>query len=172
MAKLYSQEFKEKMVAKLLQPGGPTVRQLSKDIGVSKTALYNWKIACTQIPQEGKTSMNSKDNSNHRRPQNWSAEAKLEAVKKTYGMTAEEVGAFCRQHGIYSTHLEQWQKALIEGLKPSVNKEQRAENIKLKSAIKELNSELKRKDKALAETTALLVLKKKANLIWGEEEDD
>ena len=38
--------------------------------------------------------------------------------------------------------------------------------------IRELEKELRRKDKALAETAALLVLKKKANAIWGDEDDD
>jgi hypothetical protein len=61
---------------------------------------------------------------------------------------------------------------IIDGLKPSANKEQRLENLKLKAQIKELKSDLYRKDKALAETSALLVLKKKANLIWGDGKDD
>jgi len=66
----------------------------------------------------------------------------------------------------------EWRQSIIEGLKPSVNKEQKIENIKLKTELKSLKSELNRKDRALAETTALLVLKKKANLIWGDEKDD
>jgi len=42
----------------------------------------------------------------------------------------------------------------------------------MKAKNKKLESELRRKDKALAEASALLILKKKANLIWGESEDD
>jgi transposase-like protein len=171
MAKLYSTELKGKMVAKLLQPGGPTIPELSKEVGISKTALYNWMIAYKQLALGNGTTM-EETNISSVRPQNWSAEAKLTAVNKISSMTEEDIGIYCRQNGIYSSHLEQWNELIIDGLKPSANKEQRLENLKLKAQIKELKSDLYRKDKALAETSALLVLKKKANLIWGDGKDD
>ena len=105
------------------------------------------------------------------RPQNWSAANKLRAVNETFSMTEEEVGAYCRRNGLYSNHLDEWQQALIAGLKLSNNKGQKLETAKLKVEIKQLKSELTRKEKALAETAALLILKKKADLIWGDEKD-
>jgi transposase len=171
MAKLYSEELKEKMVAKLLQSGNPTIAELSKETGISKTALYNWMISYKQRSLGDGATMKETGISSVR-PQNWSAEAKLTAVNKTSSMTEEEVGIYCRQNGIYSSYLEQWRELIIDGLKPSANKEQKSENFKLKAQIKDLKSELYRKDKALAETSALLVLKKKANLIWGDGKDD
>ena len=177
----YSQEFQEKMVEKLLCPDGPTVIQLTKESGVSKSALYKWlknfnqkasnKIEASTV----KMTVNSDKPSNKNvpiRPQNWSAVDKLNAINVTLSMTDEEIGLYCRENGIYSRHLMEWRQSIIEGLKPSVNKEQKIENIKLKTELKSLKSELNRKDRALAETTALLVLKKKANLIWGDEKDD
>ena len=87
-------------------------------------------------------------------------------------MTDEDIGAYCRKNGIYASHLIEWRQLIVEGLKPSANKEQRQENIKLKTRVKRLESELNRKDRALAETSALLILKKKANLIWGEGKEN
>lgn len=177
----YSQEFQNKMVEKLLCPGGPSVIQLAKKSGVSKSALYKWLKNLNQTASnkiEASTvnmTANSNKPSNKNvpiRPQNWSAADKLNAIIVTTSMTDEEIGFYCRENGIYSRHLIEWRQLLIEGLKPSVNKEQKIENTKLKTELKLLKSELNRKDKALAETSALLILKKKANLIWGEEKDD
>ena len=159
------------MVARLLHPDGPSVIQLAEELGVSNSALYNWQRTFKQQSLNlGIEDMN--DNIKNTRPQNWSAEAKLNAVIQTAAMTEDEVGTYCRQNGIYSHNLSDWRKALIEGLKPSVKKEQKAENIKLKSELKEIKSELVRKEKALAEASALLILKKKANLIWGDGKED
>lgn len=167
----YSQEFKEKMISKLLQSEDPNIVQLSKDSGVSRSALYQWLNSFKPGSNNNKKEKMQKENITPIRAQNWSAMDKLKAVIDTSSMAEEEIGNYCRQHGIYSTHLEQWQKAMIEGLKPSINKEHKLEVVKLKSEVKSLRSELSRKEKALAETAALLILKKKANLIWGEDKD-
>ena len=159
------------MVAKLLLPGGPSVPELSKKTGISKTALYKWLAKYKNIKSSTEENM-SQQKTIPIRPQNWSSVDKLNAVIITASMNEEEVGAYCRQHGIYSKHLIEWKQAMMEGLKPSINKEQRVENFKLKSEIKSLQSDLTRKEKALAETSALLILKKKANLIWGDGKDD
>lgn len=172
----YSQEFQEKMASKLLHPEGPTVIQLAKESGVSTSALYKWlehfknKSLNNQSSDEVDMQQNI-INPASIRPQNWSAANKLRAVNETFSMTEEEVGAYCRRNGLYSNHLDEWQQALIAGLKLSNNKGQKLETAKLKVEIKQLKSELTRKEKALAETAALLILKKKADLIWGDEKD-
>jgi transposase len=168
----YSQELQDKMVAKLLHPDGPKVLQLSSETGISKTALYNWVNKYKQ--QSGKNMkkiINDKTNAISARPQNWSAVDKLNAIIETSSLSEEELGAYCRKKGIYSNNLDDWKLTIIDGLKPSANKQQKVEVVKLKSKVKSLESELTRKEKVLAETTALLVLKKKAHLIWGGEKD-
>jgi len=172
MPRFYSKEVCDKMVAKLLLPDGPTVIELSKKSGISKTALYKWLRKHKNITITKERNMKQQNTTIPIRPQNWSSVDKLNAVITTSSMTEEEIGAYCRQNGIYSNNLANWRRAMIEGLKPSINKEQKVENFKLKSEIKSLKSELTRKEKALAETSALLILKKKANLIWGDGKDD
>ena len=46
-------------------------------------------------------------------------------------------------------------------------KENKAASQRIQDEMKQLKHDLNRKDKALAELTALLVLKKKADLLWG-----
>lgn len=162
----YISSVKEAMLSKLFTPGGPSVRELAKSSGISKTALYQWKQEATQ-----KDPMKYDAATPPNRPQNWSAEAKLKAITETSNMSDDEVGAYCRKNGLYTHHLQEWKQALIEGLKSSPSKKNRQENQKLIQETKALKQELLRKDKALAEVSALLVLKKKADLIWGTVED-
>lgn len=170
----YSQEFKEAMVAKLLHPNGKSVVELSEETGVSKGSLYKWKESFQDNALELKQGLQNMTNENAQqiRPQNWSAESKLQAVTETSIMTEEQVGEYCRQKGIYSTHLDSWRSALIAGIQPSHDKSQKSENLQLKAKVKDLTKELARKEKALAETAALLILKKKVNLLWGDAKDD
>jgi len=103
-----------------------------------------------------------------KRPQDWSREERLNALIETAKFSEEELGAWCRQKGIHTHHLEQWRRELAREQPNNKNSEFK----KLKEEIKNLKKELGRKDKALAETSALLVLKKKADAIWGDQEDD
>ena len=103
-----------------------------------------------------------------RRPLDWAAEEKLNAVLEYEKLEEEERGKYLREKGLYAVHIERWKQELVEGLKSrkSSKKDPRDKR------IKELEKELRRKEKALAETAALLVLKKKAQAIWGDGEDE
>ena len=103
-----------------------------------------------------------------RRPQDWSAEDKLNALFEYEKLEEEQRGKYLREKGIHSVHIERWKQELIEGLKSSKSGKKDPRD----KRIKELERELRRKDKALAETAALLVLKKKAQAIWGDREDE
>jgi len=102
-----------------------------------------------------------------RRPRDWSAEEKLQAVIEAESLCAEELGGFLRRRGLHEAQLREWRTIILTGLRakpvrPSPNGSAQGRR------IRELEKELDRKDKALAETAALLVLKKKAQAIWGD----
>jgi len=160
----YSVEFKEQLLAKVFSPNAPSNVELARRAGVPYPTLYQWismskkkKVKSGDIPM---------------RPKDKDAEAKLQAVFDTLQMTEEERGAYCRKKGFYSHHLEEWKKQILAGLETTHSKEQRAEHQKTISEMKKLKRDLHRKDKALAEVSALLILKKKADLLWGDNEDD
>ena len=90
-------------------------------------------------------------------------------VVETAALSEVERGEYCRKRGIYPEHLQAWRRACEQangGVSPRTHGERSAE----RRRIHALESELRRKEKALAETVALLVLRKKAQAIWGEDE--
>ena len=99
----------------------------------------------------------------------------------TLGKTEQEQSAYCRTQGIYYNHIEAWKQQILESLgavtsttdkgSKAKEKENKAASQRVQDEMKQLKSDLNRKDKALAELTALLVLKKKADLLWGDSED-
>lgn len=98
----------------------------------------------------------------------WTAEAKLKAVVDTAGLSENDVGAYVRREGLYSNQVTEWRAEIIEHFetKSSFKKDERDAKIKI------LEREILRKDKALAEASALLILQKKVDLIWGNKDAD
>ena len=73
-----------------------------------------------------------------------------------------------RREGLHATELAVWRTAAEAALSES---SRRATPTAESRRIQELERELRRKDAALAETAALLVLKKKVQEIWGDADD-
>ena len=105
-----------------------------------------------------------------KRPQDWSAKEKLAAVLEATSLSDEDLGAFLRSKGLHEAQLQQWRDQMLAGLEPITL--QRGKKAPEAKRVRELEKELRRKDKALAETATLLVLKKKAQELWGDEDDD
>ena len=103
-----------------------------------------------------------------KRPQDWTREERLNALLEAAKLSDDELGAWCRQKGLHTHHLEKWRQEFAQ----EQTRGQDPKTRQLKKEVKELKKELNRKDKALAETSALLVLKKKVDTIWGDNEDD
>lgn len=105
-----------------------------------------------------------------KRPQDRSPAEKLRLVAEASKLTDEELGEFLRREGIHQAQLDQWEEAIVGAL--GQQKRRSSKKTAESKRIRKLESELRRKEKALAEAAALLVLKKKAQEIWGDEGDD
>ena len=103
-----------------------------------------------------------------KRPQDWTTEEKLRVVLETRGLTGEELGAYLRREGIHEAVLRQWRKGVEQGLSEKHGTGRNPADVK---RIHKLERELKRKEKALAEAAALLVLQKKVQALWGDEDE-
>lgn len=172
---MYSKAFRTLIVQKMTSPNRPDVVALAEEVGVPRSTLYRWVAdAGKLIPQvevaPPPTTNHTQRPSRMKRPQDRSAEEKLAAVMEAATLSDEELGAFLRSKGIYEAQLQEWRELMLSGLNPaSVQRSKKKTEAK---RVRELEKELRRKDKALAETAALLVLKKKAQAIWGDGVDD
>ncbi len=162
----YPKEFKESIIQKMMPPNAVSVPKLAKETGVTDTTLYNWRKE-----YRNKGVAVPADNSN---PDHWSAEDKLAVVFETMPLNEAELGEYCRSKGLYAEQIEQWKQAALTGYQNTVQVTRQIshDHKKDQKKIKRLEAELNRKEKALAETAALLVLSKKCQAIWGETEED
>lgn len=162
----YPAQLKEAVVRKALARE-MTQAEIARTHGVSKSVVKKW---LHKARARGETAM---ANSEDRRARDWSAEERFAALVETHGMDEEALGAWCRRHGLHSHELAQWRRDALAGSAPAPTgaSESRGEAKRLRQEVAALRKELNRKDKALAETTALLVLQKKAQLLWGEDEE-
>ena len=135
------------------------------EFGVGRSTIGKW---LREYKQTGNMNLNSKE----KRPKDWTAEERLSALIETGTMSAEKLTGWCRKKGIFVHNLEQWEKDALSAMALKTNKKQNGKEKILQKEISILKKDLSRKDKALAETAALLVLKKKVQEIWGEPEDD
>ena len=163
----YSAAIKASVLAKAFALNGPSIVELAKEFNIPIGTIYTWKF--NMLNKQDAKQVNVPQ-----RPNDKSPEAKFQAVIETIGKTEQEQGSYCRENGIYSNHLNDWKIQMLEGLGAvsASAKELKAANQQVVNENKELKRDLHRKDKALAEVSALLILKKKAELIWGVNEDD
>jgi len=116
--------------------------------------------------------MDKSRNNEHKTLKQWSLEEKLDVVIKTASMNEEELGEFLRSNGLYRSDLEAFKKDLVS---PSSSKGRPRRDpavVALQKKNKALTRELKRKDAALSEYAARVILLKKSHEIWGTNEDD
>jgi len=171
----YTDMFKNAMIQKMAGPGAISASALSKQVDVPQATLSKW------LRMAGAGSSYNFPNAHEytkmakikgpKRPNDWSAEDKLKVVMESASLDDEQLGAFLRKKGLHQTHLEQWRLQMLDGLQNGFSKKNAKKKKSDAKRIRALEKEINRKDKALAETAALLVLKKKAQEIWGDEDD-
>jgi transposase len=149
-----------------LHPNGSSTYALAAETNVAQSTLARWRREAVTMGDMGK-----KRKTGTGKRKKWSVEERLHLVHEASQLSDEELGAFLRREGVHASQLEQWREVLHEAFgKPTPEARRRAQEDSKR--IRALERELNRKDKALAESAALLWLKKKAEEIWGDEDDD
>ncbi len=160
----YSEDFKASIIARMLPPNNVGVLQLEKETGVSRKTLYTWRIQHRVSPDNAQASRAI--------PAELSSEEKFAVVMESASLNEVELSEYCRNKGLYPEQIQAWRKTCMQANAAVVNK---ADKMRIRTQahqLKQLEGELRRKDKALAETAALLVLQKKVQAIWGDPEDE
>ena len=156
----FTREFKDRVTSKILSRGNRTVSEICEEEGVISSTAANW------LSLRAKTPAMKKEKNSHK----WNPQQKLKALIETASLSESELGAYLRREGIFSQQLDEWKNDFIS----SMAKNQKAKPTKddRDQKIKSLEKEILRKDKALAEASALLILQKKVNLIWGNKDEE
>lgn len=162
----YSKELKDSIIRRMLPPSNEAISKISKEEGISEQTLRNWRdnARANGIAAPGNNTLSDK----------WSTQDKFLIVVETASMNEIELAEYARQKGLYVEQIQSWKDACMNA-NGGVAQEAARLSKELKATEKEkkiLEKELVRKEKALAETAALLVLRKKADAIWGDPEDE
>lgn len=165
------------MVERLSGPHAPSATSLADETGVSQATLSRWrKAAGTVAPKMTRRDKQKPEPpTSAKRPQDWTAEEKVALVLEAAAVSEVELGAFLRRKGVHEAQLAEWRQQVTQGavaaLRGPSKRDRKAASVEARR-VRDLERELKRKEKALAEAAALLVLKKKAQAIWGDADDD
>jgi len=159
MAK-YSEEFKYSIMMKMMPPHNQSISVISRETGLSEATLHQWrkKARAKGMAVPG----------GEQEVERWSTQDKFLIVVETSLLSEVELAEYCRGKGLYVEQIHSWRDACMQangGVALEATRLQK--DIREKDReIKKLEYELRRKDAALAETAALLVLRKKvlANL--------
>ena len=164
----YSQGFKARMVQRMVGSEALTATALSRDVGIAQPTLSRWVRQARRLPR-----MNNEKNNPTPSRRTWTAEEKVRVVLEAAAISDDELGAFLRREGLHEARLMEWRTCVIAGGIDAMRNRNRKASKRTPEAkkIRELERELHRKDKALAEVAALLALKKKVQEIWGDEDD-
>ncbi len=155
--------MKESIFKRLAPPNAEKAPDIARETNIPVNTLYTWR---SKVLKSNPTS--------NKKARKWTSNDKFQAVLETASLSELETAKYCREKGIHVEELNSWIKQCQNAnenkfedpkeLKDNLKKEQKK--------AKELEKELREKEKALAETAALLVLRKKARAIWGDPEDD
>ena len=165
--KRYSKEFKASILKRIESSNEP-VPKIAEEVNIAKSTIYQWLRANNKTENKKVTPTSNKPSAK------WSSRDKFHIVLETYTLTEEELAAYCRRKGLYVDEVKAWREQCLRA-NIAVTKDPKETDEELKAEkqrTKELEKELRMKEKALAETAALLVLRKKANAIWGDPEED
>ena len=160
---MYSDKFREKCLRMMLAEPGLDLRAFAEEVGVSRQTLMRWRR--DSVPSR----MTGEDDVPQKTHHDLKPMEKARLLAEADGLGDDELGAWLRAKGLHRAQLDHWRAAIVEALDPAKARSGRKADRK---RIKDLEREVRRKDKALAETAALLVLRKKAQALWGDEDDD
>ena len=161
MKSSYSEAFIEQALVKVFSRGARTVLSVAQDLNVKYHTLKYW-MKHKKLGHPGEALVKE------RRPQDWSTQEQLVALHETHRLSVDELNAWCRGRGLFAHHLASWKAAFCVGGQ-SMGAPGTREIRTLKDEVEKLKREVLRKDRALAEAAALLILQKKFRALWEDE---
>ena len=166
----YPLEFRESLLRRMIGPEQASAHELSRVTGVARQTLCRWRLEALSVNWMERNE-GAANGPPRLRPEDWPAQAKLRVVLEAAALDEEELGAFLRREGVHEAQLAEWRQSALSGALQSLSG-RKARGPARSTRERELERELRRKEKALAEAAALLVLRGKLQALWGEEGND
>lgn len=160
MTQKYPEAFIEQALVKVYSRGDRTIQSVANDLNVNHHTLKYWMKNTSVI--KGRVSVTKE-----KRPQDWTAAEQLLALHETHNLSGEALQAWCREKGLFAHHLTSWNTAFCAAGKEPASGVREVRTLKDENG--KLKRELVRKDRALAEAAALLILQKKFRALWEDE---
>ena len=160
----YSEEAKKEVLARVTGSGKESITKVSLDKKINKGTIYKW-IKDAELKEGIKILRLNGD---------WTSEEKFHMVLESATLSQQEIGEYCRRKGTYSDDIETWKSQCINANNGNIedSKKLKTELKEEREKVRKIEKELRFKEKALAETAALLVLRKNVHAIWGGQEED
>jgi transposase-like protein len=164
--KPHSSEFKEQALRKLRERGTRTQQSVADELNICLSTLKGWLQGSTKAARglsHGANPLPADATATA-----WGPSERLQALNESHALSGEALHAWCREKGLFAHQLKTWREAFLSGAEP-VTRDSRGAVRELQSKNELLERQLRRKDKALAEAAALLVLQKKFQALWADE---
>ncbi len=161
----HSVEFREQALTKLRHRGTRSVRDVADELNMSAGTLRKW---WGRSNRSAPAAMPAAELPGELPADAWSADQRLLALHETHGLADADLHAWCREKGLFEHQLVAWREAFCAVAPES--RESKLALRELQARHEGLQRELRRKEKALAEAAALLVLQKKFQALWEDEE--
>lgn len=156
---IYSDGFKQQALFKVFSRGDKTIRDVAEELNLNRYTLKGW-MRMSVSKTEKKTMA--------KRPIDWSLEERLTALQESHGLSEDALNAWCRKKGLFAHQLVEWKAAFCNQSQQLNHREDALELRTLKADKQRLERELNRKEKALAEAAALLILQKKYQALFED----
>ena len=162
----YTRRVKEAAIRMMLPPENTALRQISETLGISEATLKKWR---QELRANGHAAPANNDPADQ-----WSSRDKFLIVTETMQLSEAELSEYCREKGLFPEQVKQWQENCVQANSniPGQIAEFMQQDKALQKELRLVKKELQRKEAALAETAALLVLRKKAEAIWGTSDEE
>ena len=161
----YSKEFKQSIIIKMLPPNHQSLSQIQQESGVPEGTLKKWR---GEVRKNGFAAP-----AGEKQSEQWSTRDKFLIVIETATLSEIDLAEYCRKKGLYVEQVKSWHDNCMQangGVAQELALSQRREK-ETEKELKQVRKELQRKDAALAETAAILVLRKKGEAIWGYQNE-
>ena len=161
----HSEEFREQALSKVRQRGTRSVRDIAEELSMSAGTLRKWWARSNHRVVEATATA---ELPSALAAESWTAAQRLLALQQTHGLSGAALHAWCREKGLFEHQLIAWRDAFCAIAAPD-SRDTKLALRELQSRHEGLQRELRRKEKALAEAAALLVLQKKFQALWEDE---